>query len=51
MCQSSILLMDLVLQVCADPREAGEHSRGPAEPVPGGRKNNAHGTYCGDEGF
>lgn len=49
--QNSTLLMNIVPQVCADPWEAGEHSRGSAKSVPGDSKDHAHGTYCGDEGI
>lgn len=41
----------LVPQMCADPRQAGEHSRGPAESVPGGRQGHASGAHRRDEGI
>lgn len=37
-------------QMRADSREAGEHPRGPAESVPGGRNGHEGGADCGDEG-
>lgn len=39
----------LVLQMCADPREAGEHPCGPAVSVSGGGEGHESGAHSGDE--
>ena len=45
------VFLDVLHQMCADPREAGEHPRGSVVSVPGCRKGDGRGAHSRDEGL